>query len=103
MVIGASLFTQTPFEFNLNKYRANRIVLLGEQPSSEMGKWRQALDSEHLYDYGFVLLNRASFLNNRPGIAQRYGIESKDIGAFERWARQLYGVGQARWFALDMD
>jgi hypothetical protein len=58
-----------------------------------------------LYDYGFVLLNRASFLNKPEAqiLEQRSGIDSKNIGAFESWARQLYDIGQARWFALDME
>ena len=98
------MFGQTPFEFNLNRLRTNRVVLLGEWASLEANKWKQVLDSTEIYDYGFVLLNRSSFQYTTRGTNARFAIERKDIGAFEMWLRKLYGLSEkATWLTLDMD
>ena len=99
MVCSSPLFSQTDFEHNLTKTKGNKIVLLGNQKAGDVGKWKDVIDSEGVYEHGFTLLNRASFLDGAM-----FSLKNSDIDAFERWIRQKYELSlSAAWIALDME
>ena len=81
--------------------RANKVLLLGEQKTQETDKWKQVIDSDGVYEYGFVLLNRKGFALDGDQPYQRFPESSKET--FEGWLVRRYGVPGAGWMALDMD
>ena len=92
------LFSQSDFEHNLSKNNANKIILLGEWKAGDIGKWGQIINSEGIYEYGFALLSRGSFLDGQAW----FGIRDNDINEFEGWIRQKYGLdNRATWIALE--
>jgi hypothetical protein len=103
-LLSSFLFAQSDFEYNLAKFKGNKIVLFGGQGAEDMGKWKQVLNSDAIYLHAFALLNRSSFKpasSNLDGAYGTYGIAESDMPAFERWIRQKYGLSApARWLAL---
>ena len=97
MVFAVPAFSQSNIVLLLPWHRGNKIVLLGEWKAEDIAKWKQLIGSEEIYGHAFTLLDGKRF---EPGIA--LGLEVTNIGAFERWVRQHYGLGgRARWAALD--
>ena len=96
--LGLPMVAQSDYEYNLARHKGNKIVLLGEKSTAEMGVWRNVVDSEEIYGHGFVLLNRQAIVND-----SYFGITERTIGTFETWFRQKYGLSNnARWAVLDM-
>ncbi|MCL1892667.1 MAG: hypothetical protein FWG02_00335 [Holophagaceae bacterium] len=104
LTIFQPMFCQSAFEFNLNRVHANRIILLGEWASQARSKWKQVVDSEEINDYGFVLLNRASFQYKTYGTTAVFALSEKSIEPFEKWVHGLYNLdAKTKWLALGMD
>ncbi|MDR0498997.1 MAG: hypothetical protein LBH03_04600 [Holophagales bacterium] len=100
MALTLPLFPQSDYEYNIARHRGNKIVLLGERSADDTTKWKQIIDSDGVYEHGFVLLERSSLSFKRDG--NYLGI--RDIDAFEVWFRQNYGLSiSARWAALDLE
>jgi len=99
ILVAVPLRAQSPFEYRLSVPRANKVVLLGEQKAQETDKWKQVIDSDGVYEYGFVLLNRRGF--EVEGNQTHQWIPSKET--FDGWLVRRYGVPGAGWVALDMD
>jgi len=99
MVLALPLFSQSDYEYNITRHRGNKIVLLGKWSAADTVKWKQIIDSDGIYEHGFVLLERSALLFSRDD--NYFGV--KDIDAFENWFRQRYGLSfSPKWAALDV-
>ena len=97
----APLSAQSVFEYSLNSYKGNKIVLLGDWKAPDLSKWKETLDSEAIYGHGFQLLTRDRLMGN-PG--NLFVLREGNIPAFEQWIKQKYGLANsAKWAALGMD
>ena len=54
------LMSQTDFEFALTRHKSSKIVLLGEWGAEDKGNWRSLLDSDGIYEHGFILIDSAN-------------------------------------------
>jgi hypothetical protein len=104
LLVAASIAFILPLQsqtYAISRQKGNKIVLLGEHNAGEMGKWRQIIDADGVYEHGFALLDRAGLTTSKDIMEQFTRI--KDIGAFEAWFRQRYGLSStAKWAALDL-
>jgi len=93
------LFSQTDFEYNLLRTNSNKIILLGDWNPRDISKWRDVIDSDGVFEHGFVLVNRALFSDETM-----FGIKKRDVAAFEGWIRREYGLSaSAKWIVLNME
>jgi len=99
------LAAQTNFEYVLSKHKGNKIVLLGEWRAEDIGKWKAMLDAAGIYEHGFSLLSRGSLSESADSLgSMRFGIKQGDVGAFESWVHQRYGLSRgARWATIGLD
>ncbi|MDR2560157.1 MAG: hypothetical protein LBC63_00070 [Holophagales bacterium] len=105
MIASVPLSAQSDFEYSLNSYKGNKIVLLGQWSGADLSKWKEVLDSDAIYGHGFQLLTRDRLIkNNSDTFVSQFAIKDGNIEAFERWIRQKYGLASsARWAAIGMD
>ncbi|MDR2697425.1 MAG: hypothetical protein LBB40_02995 [Holophagales bacterium] len=97
ILLNVPLLSQTDFEYNLTRHKGNKIVLLGNWKTADTGKWKRVIDSDGIYEHGFKALSQGSF---KADGSNYLGV--RNIQAFERWFRQIYGlIGGVKWAALD--
>ncbi|MCL1894032.1 MAG: hypothetical protein FWG02_07345 [Holophagaceae bacterium] len=92
------MFSQTDMEYVLIRHNGNKIVLIGEWRAGDIGKWREILSAEGIFEHGFTLLDRNAFSSQG---SSSFGVRNLD--AFEGWFRQRYALSAtARWAVLDI-
>jgi hypothetical protein len=89
------LYSQSDFEYAISRHKGNKIVLLGAQNTNEIGKWRQTIDADGIYEHGFLMLSSENLSSSLVVIGDK---------KFELWLRQRYGLSaSAGWAALDLE
>ncbi|MCL1894353.1 MAG: hypothetical protein FWG02_08995 [Holophagaceae bacterium] len=93
------LSSQTDMEYNLARFKGNKIVLLGEWKTDDINLWNQIINADGIYGHGFLLLDRTKL--TRGNVT---GFDARHIATFERWFSQRYDlIGSTRWAALDIN
>jgi len=89
-------------EFLLQSFghKTYKLVLLGDRESESIAEWKQIINSSGIYEYDFILLDRAG-LASILGDSHIFEAEKRGIEYFERWFVQRYGINSLGWAALD--
>jgi len=100
-IFNMALSAQTDFDYQLTRQQVNKVILIGDWKPDEISMWKQLIDSEGIYQHGFVIFDRVGLTD---ALGRAFGIRSsEDFMAFERWLIQRYATGGARWIVLDIE
>lgn len=98
----------TDFAARLANIHAHKVILFGQWGGGDVGKWKQVIESEGIFEHGIVLVNNIGFIQGyeSSGFYVRWSESDviRDSWPFQQWFIQTYSTSPiARWAALNIE